>query len=320
MREALRFFLGFAVLTLVLSLAGCGAAGGSKSSGTQPSGPGSTAPSAVVTGFLIDGPASTGATGNASVADVAAFAIDVTGATLTGSGSTIVLSSSVQTLEIRHLDLASTFLLQASAGAPQNFTTLNLTLANPQITALNAQGQPAHLDGTTTPSVRLAQAQVNVPVTGTLLADGQLGLSISFDLLRSVSIDSNGNYLVTPVVSATVVPGTPQGNQLEEAVGTIESVAGSAQQSLTVQLPGGNQTISLLVDGSTLLGSGIGQFSNLQSGQNITFDAQFQSNGGYMATFIGSAAPNLAMSYEGVLASIGQDSSGNPTISLVAQD
>jgi hypothetical protein len=302
---------------LAVASAGCGSAGGSNSASPPPT----SSPAGDVTAFLQDAPVSSSSVSSAtSLIDVAALQVSITGATLSDSSSTpVVLSSSTQQIELRHLDLAFAIAIQATNIPAADYKALNLTFANPKLTVINSQGQAIQLDGTTTPSVRLAQVQVNAPLSATVSSGGHLGLSITFDLLRSVSTDSNGDYVITPVVDASVVPSSPQDNQLVETVATIKAISSSGH-TVTVQLAGKSQTISVASDSNTLFGPNVGQFSNLQTGQNITMDAKFQSDGTYLATFIGSAAPDLTMTFEGILASVGKDSSGNPIISIVAQN
>jgi hypothetical protein len=275
-----------------------------------------------VTAFIQDAPVSpSGGTSSLSISDVPSFSVDVSGAALSGSGSNASLLSSVQSLELRHLDLAPT-MLSVSPNTPSNntYAGLALTLANPRLTVINSQGQVRQLNGTTTPSVRLTQSGLSLPLAVTVPANGQVGLEIRFDVQSSVSLDSSGNYVITPVVNASVVGSSPAEDQMVGAVGTIKSLSSSSQEAITLQLVQTNQTVQATVNNNTVWSSDVGQFSALRVGENLTLNAQFQSDGTYLATFVGSAAPNPSASYQGVLASVGQDSSGNTTISVVAQN
>jgi hypothetical protein len=265
-------------------------------------------------------PAGGSASSSSSFTDAPSFGVDVSGAALTTSGSNASLTSTVQTLELRHLDMAPTLESVAQVTPGNGYTGLSLTLANPRLTVINAQGQVEQLDGQTTPSVRLAQSGLSIPLSVSVPTSGQVGLAILFDVQRSISLDSSGNYVITPVVTASVVPNPPVENQLEDTLGTIKSRSSSPQPTLNVQLAGTSQTVIVLVNGNTLWEPVVGQFSNLQVGQNITLNAQFQQDGTYLATFIGSAPANLSMSFRGVLTAVSQDASGNTTISLVAQN
>jgi Domain of unknown function (DUF5666) len=313
------------VAALAAGLSGCGTVGGGSSSGTNSQTGGSSPPSGngTVTTFIQDAPtppAGSSTTSSSSFSDAPSFEVDVSGATLTGTGSNASLTNSVQSVELRHLDLAPTFESVAQVTQGNTYTGLSLTLANPRLTVLNAQGQPVQLNGQTTPSVQLAQSGLNIPLSISVPTSGQIGLEVLFDMQRSISIDSNGNYVITPVVNVSVVPNPPVNNQLEDTLGTIRSLSSSPQQTINVQLAGTNQTVIVLVNSNTQWEPAVGQFSNLQAGQNITLDAQFQQDGTYLATFIGSAPTNLSMSFRGVLTAISQDASGNTTISLVAQN
>jgi hypothetical protein len=306
------------VAALAAGLSACGTAGGSSQTATSPPPPSA---SGTVTTFIQDAPtnAAGGSTTSSSPSDAASFGVDVSGTALTSSGSNVSLASSVQSLELRHLNLASTIASVAQV-TPGNFTSLTLTLANPRLTVINAQGQAMQLNGQTTPSVRLAQSGLNIPLSVDVPTGGEVGLEVLFDVQRSISLDSSGNYVITPVVTASVVPNPPTDNQLADAIGTINSLSTSPQPTLNVQLAKTKQALILVVNSNTLWGSAVGQFSKLQVGENITFNAQYQPDGTYLVSFIGSAPANLPVSYRGVLTAVSQDASGNISISLVAQD
>jgi hypothetical protein len=307
-------WLIFLPLALVGGLSGCGTAGG----GSSAPSPGN---SGNVTAFIQDAPVSpAGGASSPSISDAPSFGVDVSGAALSGSGSNASLLSSVQSVELRHLDLASTMMSGASVIPGDAYTGLALTLANPRLIVMNSQGQPTRLDGTTSPSVRLAQSGLTIPLSVTVPTNGQVGLEIRFDVQSSISLDSSGNYVISPVVNASVIGSAPSDDQLVGAVGTIKALSSSPQPEITLLLAKTQQTAQVLADSTTRWSAGIGQFSNLQVGQNIFVNAQFQSGGTYLASFVGPAAANLSLSFEGVLTALGQDSSGNTTLSLAVQN
>ena len=275
-----------------------------------------------VTMFIEDSPTTpTGSTttGSSAFSDVASLGADFSGVALSGSGGNTSVLNSVQSVELRHLDLAPT-LMSVAPNMPDNtFTTLTLTLANPSLIVMNSQGQATQLSSTTTPSVQLAQSKLTLPVSVTVPTKGQVGIALRFDLQNSISIDSSGNYVISPVVGANVIGSSPPDDQLIDATGTITAVSSSPQQEITFQFAKTNQTALVVADSTTQWSSKIGQFSNLQVGENIFVNAQFQPDGSYVARFVGVAA-NPTLRFEGVLLALSPDSSGNTILTLVVQN
>jgi len=67
-------------------------------------------------------------------------------------------------------------------------------------------------------AVRLASSSIRVPVA--VPVSGVTGLMFDFDLQRSITIDSSGNYIVNPVISAFVTDNSGPG-RLEDTLGQI---------------------------------------------------------------------------------------------------
>jgi hypothetical protein len=286
-------------------LTGCGVG----ANGNQPSLPPSNGVSSgSVTGFITDAP----------VAGVVAFQIDMTGAALTDvQGRRTNLTNTVQEIEVRHLELSPTLAFQGVSEPGGNYTALNLTFANPQLTLSDAQGNITQLNRTTTPSVRLAHVSLNQPVALNLAANSNAGLMIDFDLHQSLSVDANGNYVIDPVVKIGV-PGTqatPSPN-FADAAGTIRNIP--AAGVLDLQLRDSGQKARITTDSNTRFTGTNGQFSSLQVGQAIEVAAHFQSDGTFTATRI-AAAYEPSLSLQGVVTSVNHDADGNASLEVVAQ-
>ncbi len=303
MGNRIRWLACLTLAGLTLGWTGCAVTGGA-----PPPPPGT---SGSVAAFLKDAPADA----------VMAFRIDVTGATLTGSGSrSAVLSGSVQQMEIRHLELAPSLAFATANASSGDYTTLNLTLSNPQLTLANSQGTVTQVNGSTTPSARLARSQVSVPVAVTVPNEGNMGVMIDFDLQQSVTTDASGNYVIDPVVKVAVINSSSTETELEDAPGTITAILSTPANSLDLRLRGSDKTVRLLTDANTKLSSDIGQFSNLQVGQVIEVDARFQADGTFLAKFIDLGASDQAMRYQGFVTLVRQDAQGNFSFDVVVQN
>lgn len=287
----------------LLGLSGC--AGITKATSTTTP----AASSGSVAAFLTDAPAD----------GVAAFSIQLTGATLVGTnGVSTSISTGVQQIEIRHLVLASTVALQ-NGGAPSgNYTALNLSFANPQMTLVDASGNVTLLNATTTPSVKLASVTVNAPISMSLAANGAAGLVMDFDLRQSISTDGNGNYVVTPVVNVSNVTDSPTEPNLQNAEGTVVSVPSS--NSVNLLLIDTGQVVRLTTNPSTLFSADAGASANVTSGQYIDVDASFQTDGSFLASRVNTVSSNPALCFGGVVTGVTTDGLGNTTLGLVVQE
>lgn len=290
-----------AVLGLI-SLSGC--AGVVTAPSTTPA-----ASSGNVVAFLTDAPAD----------GVAAFTIQLTGATLVGSnGVSTGISTGVQQIEIRHLALASTVALQ-TAGAPSgNYTALNLSFANPTITLVDGSGNVTVLNGTTSPAVKLASVTVNAPISMSLAPNGAAGLVMDFDLRQSISTDGSGNYVVTPVVNVSNVTNSTTEPNLNSAEGTVVSVPSSNAVNLLLEDTG--QVVRVTTNPSTLFSADAGTFTNVSSGQYIDVDAAFQSDGTFLASRVNMVSTNPSLCFSGVVSGVTTDGSGNTTLAVVVQE
>ena len=119
--NSFRLVVGASLLVLTLGFAGCGTTG-SNSSTTPPPPP--TANNANLSIFATDAPAD----------NVLAFKMDVTSISVTdAAGTNTTLSTTPQTLELRHLQLAPTLALQAANLPRGQYNSINLTVANPEL-------------------------------------------------------------------------------------------------------------------------------------------------------------------------------------------
>ncbi len=291
------------LLGWTLAWMGCAATGGSPPPPPPPN------PTGMVATFLKD----------AAADNVMACRIDVTGATLTDAGNrTTILSGSLPSLEIRHLELAPSLLFLTSSATSGDYTTFNLTLANPQLTLTDAQGNITQANASSSPSVRLARSGLSLPLAVTVPNGGNVGVMIDFDLRNSLTLEANGNYLLDPVVKATLLNRSSTEKELEDALATITTIQ-SATNSLDLRLLSNDQTVLVRTDSNTQFASDIGSFANLRVGQTIEVDAQFQTDGTFLARYVDLGAPDLLRRYQGVVTRVRQDAQGNFSFDVVVQ-
>ncbi|MGB8543319.1 MAG: DUF4382 domain-containing protein [Candidatus Acidiferrales bacterium] len=289
---------------LLIILSGCTVAP------TQPSTP-ATASSSKVAAFLTDAPAN----------GIVAFRIDITGATLVGTdGTSTSISNGVQEIELRHLQLAPTLAFQTGSAPMKTYTALNMALANPQITTTDAQGNVTVLNANTVPAVQLANVTVSLPINMTLEANNISSLMIDFDLQRSLQIDSHGNYIITPELNVDAVSNPENLSSLQDAGATI--LSNPTPDVYTLQLQDTGQIVRIVTGPNTLLANDSRQPANLQTGQDVEFDAQLQTDGSFLASRINtvsSVSSNPLLCLRGVVVGVGSGSAGN-AVAIVVQE
>jgi hypothetical protein len=255
-----------------------------------------------------------------SVDGPAALRIVISGLSTTdSSGNVVPLLSSIEQAEIRHLELAPMMLSQSTTVPPGHFSSIVATLANPELSVVDALGHVTQLTGTTTPFVRMAVSSVSIPTGFSLSAKANAGLMLDFDLQRSISRDASGNYLITPVISSAQVSDPQPGQSLVDDAGTVTTVSSGTPPVINVRLQSSGSNVTVDTNGATLWSADITQLSSLQPGQSIELTADMESSGSYMATFVGSSTGELPTTYEGLLTEATQDSSGNFSFRVAVQ-
>lgn len=298
-------FLGAAgILALTMIMAGCGTTGytGNHSPYPMPSpSPGSSNMSVFVSDAAAD--------------NVMAFDIDVTQVSVTDSnGKTTTLTSTPQTLELRHLELAPTLAVEAGSLPSGSYNSINLALANPKLAVFSA--------GTVTEvtNATLSNATVSIPLSNFSLTSGATeGVALDFDLANSLSTNGSGGFVINLVVHPATVAPSATSMEMVDTVGTISAINSSPANSFNFELLSGVATAVVVTNSSTGYDSSIGQFSNLAVGQYVEIEGNFQSDGSFLARFIEQGATTPALRMEGVVASVNTTSTPT-TINLVVQN
>ena len=249
----------------------------------------------------------------------AALKVAVTGLSVAdSSGNPVAVLGSVTEPEMRHMELAPNMLTQATI-PPGNFSSILATLANPELTMVDAQGNVTQLNGTTTPSVKMGISAINIANALSLAAKGNAGVMLDIDLEQSVSRDASGNYVITPMITATQTNYSETDESLVDDIGTITTVSSGSTPVLNMKLQSSGSNVTVDTNGDTLWSADITQHSNLQAGQTIEITADMESSGSYLAKFVGSSTAEMPTTYEGLLTKATTDSSGNTSITVAVQ-
>jgi hypothetical protein len=270
MRRITTFALG--LLSAVL-LAGCG---GSYNAPVMNPGPG--AQSAQVSVSLTDAPPA-GVT-------VFTFEVTVTGATLNPGNVDLLAGKGPQRIEVKHLETENAFLSTASIAAG-NYTSLNLTFSNPELTFLN--GTSATLAGCASGSV------CEIKPSGTLSATvnglfystsgSQTGILVDLNLANLITPSLGVDFSTTTAVTATQQTRDGEGD-LEDLDDLNGIVANPSSTQFTLQTADmGNITVG--IDSNTQFdGFDTCTAANatcVQSGQSVEVDLMLLAGGTFVA-------------------------------------
>jgi len=302
--KSFRWVAGASLLVLTLGFAGCGTTG-SNGSPTPPPPP---APNnANLSIFATD----------AAADNVLAFKMDVTSISVTdAAGTSTTLSTTPQTLELRHLQLAPTLALQAANLPSGQYNSINLTVANPELAVFSSTGAVTQVT-----NAQMASSSVSIPLTNfSLPSGGTQGLALDFDLASSISTNAAGTYVINPVIHSASVNPSNSLMELVDTIGQISSLTTSPSNSFNFQLSSGAATAKVITDTNTIFDGGLSAFSGLQVGQFVEIAGAFQSDGSFLAKYVELSAANQGLRVQGIVASVTTSAAGATSLSLVAQD
>ena len=231
--KPMKWLGGIAVLALVAAASGCGG-GASSTTPTQPE-----SGSVFVNGT------------DAPLPSVVSFQVDITGMTVSdGVNPPVSVLSGTQTVDFARLNGLHT-LLDLNSIPAGTYTTVNVTLANPEIMYLNVtnpQTTPptrptvTTLNATSSPAVTLTQSSVPITLSSplTVNAGDIIGLSFDFDLRHSIQVDANGNFtgVVNPTLDLKAITPSDSDAYIDDFVAGVTSVGTS---SFMIQGPHGHQ-------------------------------------------------------------------------------
>src|SRR3984957_17589809 len=188
---------------------------------------------------------------DAPLPSVLSFQVDITGMTVSdGTNPPVSVLSGTQTVDFARLNGLHT-LLDLSSMPAGTYSSVNVTLANPEIMYLNVtnpQTTPptrptvTTLNATSSPTVTLTQSSVPITLSSplTVSAGDIIGLSFDFDLRHSIQVDSNGNFtgVVNPTLDLKAVTPSDSDAYIDDFVAGATNVGTS---SFMIQGPHGHQ-------------------------------------------------------------------------------
>lgn len=190
---------------------------------------------------------------DAPLPSVVSFQVDITGISVSdGINPPVSVLSEPQTVDFAKLNGLHT-LLDVNTIPTGTYTSVTVTLANPQIGYLNVANPQTNpptrptlsmLDGTTSPAVTLAQSSVTASLSKPLVVStgNIIGLSFEFNIRKSIAVDAGGQItgVVNPTLNLKAITPDDADAYIDDFIGGVVSVnAGS--NSFVVQGPFGRQ-------------------------------------------------------------------------------
>jgi Domain of unknown function (DUF4382)/Domain of unknown function (DUF5666) len=254
--------------------------------------------------------------GDAPVCDILSFKVTITGATLGSSASnssaSLISSSSPVTVDFARLMDFATYLNLGSAPAG-TYQTLTLTLANPQMTVLDvSKTPPSPLQIPTTLSSSNVSVKLGAPLV--VSSGGTVGLSLDFNLLKSIQVDASGQVtgMVNPDISAG--PSTPAASsETEDVAGIVQSVSTQSNSafigSLTINNDDG-KSLTVYVPSESVI-KGASGLSAIQPGTFVEMNLQLSASGAVAANEIDveMADTGKTMAFAGYIVSVVRNAS-----------
>jgi Domain of unknown function (DUF4382) len=220
---------------------------------------------------------------DAPLPSVVSFQVDITGITVSdGTNPPVSVLSNTQTVDFARLNGLHT-LLDLNSIPAGTYTTVTVTLANPQIGYLNLTNPQTNpptrptistLNSTTSPAVSLTQSSVPITLAKPLVvsANNIIGLSFDFDLRQSIQVDQNGQItgVVNPNLDLRTITPDDADAYIDEFVAGVVSVNASGN-SFVIQGPHGRQ-FTVNVNDQT-------EFENSESLADLTTTSIVQISG-----------------------------------------
>lgn len=259
---------------------------------------------------------------DAPVCSVASFDVTLTGVTLTpeGGGQPVSVVSSTNPLTVDFAQLmGAQGLLSLNSVPAGTYSEITLTLSNPQLTVF--EGNPP----VPTPVVAtLSTATVTVTINPALqvTANGAVGLTIDFQLFKSMETDSSGQITGTINPSFRAVPAviTSGGflSEIDDLTGIVETVSTSSTNpnfigSFTLRVRN-NRTFLVNVSSNTRF-QNVSGLSGLTQGLFVEVKTRVLENGDILAMDVVSEAETDATTagFAGPVVSVTEDANGLAT-------
>jgi hypothetical protein len=191
---------------------------------------------------------------DAPLPSVVSFKVDVTGMTVTDmSGNTQSVLNGTSTIDFARLNGLRT-LLDINTIPAGTYTSVTVTLANPEIGYLNVANPPTNpptrptistLDSTPQSNPQLSLTTSNVPITLAsplvVNAGDIVGLAFEFDIRKSVALDGNGQItgMITPTLGLKAITPSDADAYVDEFIAGVVTI-NAGGNTFTIQGPHGH--------------------------------------------------------------------------------
>jgi len=269
--------------------------------------------------------------GDTPLCNVIFFTVTITGLTLTpqsdSSAVSVLPSGTAVTVDFASLmDLATLFSL--SNVSPGTYSSLGITLSNPQLTYLDTSTTPSSIK-TIAPTMTTLTVNLGFNPNITIPSDGSLALQLEFNLLNSVTVGTNNQFTVTPTFTANVASASGSNSlaQFDDLSGLVQSVTTSSTNpsfagSFTISSPNA-QTFNVNVTNSTNFVGAPG-LSGLTAGTFVEMSAFLDTNANIVATTVVAEAQEDAASgaaaFTGLITSVSPQSGNATQFTLLVQE
>jgi uncharacterized protein DUF4382 len=186
---------------------------------------------------------------DAPLPSVVSFQVDITGMTVSdGMNPPVSVLNGVQTVDFARLNGLRT-LLDINTIPAGTYTSVTVTLANPQIQYLNVTNPPTRptistLNGQSTPALTLTTSSTTIQLASPLIVSSGdiVGLRFEFDIRKSVAVDGSGQITgaITPKLDLKAITPSDADAFVDEFVAGVVSV-NPGGNSFVIQGPHGHQ-------------------------------------------------------------------------------
>jgi len=247
---------------------------------------------------------------------VVSFEITITGATLQ-PGNISLITAPIQ-IEVEHLQVENAFLSTSSVPA-RTYTSLTLTLANPELTIKNDTGAALNTPSGICASGAVCEFEPAVsgsftfsgsPFPLTIMANAPVGLLVDANLNNIIQSDLTVNLTAGNAFTVSELPALQPTGELEELENLVGVVANkdAANNQFTLETPGGNFTIQ--VNSNTEFedfgeaGCSADNFTCVQNGQVVEVELRLMAGGMFVAEQIELKATMVQPELAGVITSV----------------
>ena len=169
------------------------------------------------------------------------------------------------------------------------------------------------------PSITLAQSSVTVPISFILSSQANGGLVLDFDLAKSLTLDNQANFVLTPMLAATLAHTNDPIPQLTSCVGSVMSLAKDGS-GFDLQLAESGVTVHVVVDSNTFFDTTVQKLANIVAGEVLEVTASLKADGAYLAKAINGSASSLAARQQGLFSGTYRNDSGQTVVSVAPQN